>query len=546
MIGRVRAIKVFPRPGLSSTSVDSASRFRGLRTDTTRRAVGLHFATRELLARERRIVRHLALQSVRVPHVVPVLVLEVVHLAVAELRAPHVQRLLRAQVDALEEERQLEPRLVPQVVVPVQTREVSAHAQRVRRAPATAWRGPFRMTRSARLASDPRGISKRSTEPPNAVGRRRTRDLRRENGEARGGGRVTAVLAAAAAPPAAPPSLSATFSAPFVRLGPEEKTARRRRREVLDVLRRRRGAFPASAKVRRRDASRCGADPRRGLPRRWDVSGARSQASRARPRRRACRTRPHPAPPPRRVSAVAPSPRAPPPSPGGGRRPAPRARARRGRARAPSRKTTPGSRRATRPPVARSNATHLCVPREARGRTGERRAGGAVLRASPAPRRPPRTATGRARPLAEPEPRREERRLLLHEPPGRGRRRAERQARRGDGEALRGCRRGARRVRKINPRPNDRVSGPVRPRASPRPAGEAPSVEPARGDARRRRGETRDGDETSARVRRGAGGFRARMGRAGGKRILAPKSPDLGTPGETSENERVAFGLRVP
>ena len=249
-------------------------------------------------------------------------------------------------------------------------------------------------------------------------------------------GRVTAVLAAAAAPPAAPPSLSATFSAPFVRLGPEEKTARRRRREVLDVLRRRRGA-PASAKVRRRDASRsarthAAVSSAVGRFGRQVTSFASASAAAGVPNARTPRLRLGASPPSRRRRARRER------LPGGGRRPATsgtsasgtRARrlARPRRARAAA-----GSTR-----CARSNATHLCERR--RRSAPPARASSPTAEAAPrswtrpAPRRPPRAATGRD-PLSPSLSRAaKSAACLLHEPPGRGRRRAERQARRGDGE----------------------------------------------------------------------------------------------------------------
>ena len=241
------------------------------------------------------------------------------------------------------------------------------------RAPATAWRGPFRMTRSARLASDPRGISKRSTgSRPNA--------LSAPPNARPASGKTERLVAGGASPPSSRrrrrhprhhPALARPSLPPSFVSGPKKKPrdggdARSSTSSVAGA------ALPASAKVRRRDASRsarthaavssavgrfgrqvtsfASASAAAGVP---NAPAPRASAS-ARLRRRAVAA--SAASVSRRWSATSTS---------GTSASGTRAR--------PSRKTTPGSRRATSP-VARSNATHLCVPREAHGRTGERRA----------------------------------------------------------------------------------------------------------------------------------------------------------------------------
>ena len=412
-------------------------------------------------------------------------------------------------------------------------------AQRVRARARGRVAGAFRVTRSGGKRR-PRGISKRSTgSRPNA--------LSAPPNARPASGKTERLVAGGASPPSSRrrrrhprhhPALARPSLPPSFVSGPKKKPrdggdARSSTSSVAGA------ALPASAKVRRRDASRsarthaavssavgrfgrqvtsfASASAAAGVP---NAPAPRASAS-ARLRRRA-------------VAA------APPPSPGGGRRPAPRARARRGRARA--RLARPRRARAARPARSRARARPTCVCRVGHAAEPEGGApGGAVsvrLRRLVVLLGRRRAGTSLSPSLSRAA---ERRRLLLHEPPGRGRRRAERRARRGDGETLRARRRGGSRRVVNKPAAKRSRFGPVRPRASPRPAGEAPSVEPARGDARRRRGETRDGDETSARVRRGAGGFRARMGRAGGRGSWHRKAR-IWAPGR-DERER-ASGLR--
>ena len=320
----------------------------------------------------------------------------------------------------------------------MQTREVPAHAQGERARTGDRVPGAFANHAKRALRVRPEGglEALRGETPERAVGaaERATsavgvkRQARRR--------RAAAVLAAAA-PPAAPPGPRATFSALAGRVGvarsggagPKEETRRTRRREVLEIIRRRRAANPKPA---RRLA--LGADPRRGLlgggaPRapghelRQRVRGG-GRAERARPARLGLRVPPSFRRCRQRVLRLPPS---------------------------------VGDEHLGHEAVSHARAS---VPQHHAGLAPGDQPGGALERDPPVPlaaviriffasrlRRIfiirfvvvillARRWVGHL-PLAEPEPGREERGFLLREPPGRGGGRAERQSSRGDGETLR-------------------------------------------------------------------------------------------------------------
>lgn len=79
----------------------------------------------------RRVVLALPLLAVVVPHVVRVLLLELLRGdLLAELGAPEEQRVLQAEAGALEEQAELHAPVVAQVVVVLEVEEEVAHAER--------------------------------------------------------------------------------------------------------------------------------------------------------------------------------------------------------------------------------------------------------------------------------------------------------------------------------------------------------------------------------------------------------------------------------